>query len=147
MGEEAAVEENCRSGTDDVGSAPLVLLPAAAAAAPDEDTLRLGLVATVGDSGSGRGHGRMLRWEQKAGGSIYCCQAHAPTHAIFVKKNNANNKRQSLRGRGWMLQWKVEVVDIKPLFQPGTYSHPQSFSLHPTYLQNKHLKSRRYLCH
>ena len=93
------------------------------------------------------GHGRMLRWEQKAGGSIYCCQAHAPTHAIFVKKNNANNKRQSLRGRGWMLQWKVEVVDIKPLFQPGTYSHPQGFPLHPTYLQNKHLKSRRYLCH
>ena len=49
---EVAVEENCRSGTDDVGSAPLVLL-AAAAAAPDEDTLRLELVATVGDSGSG----------------------------------------------------------------------------------------------
>ena len=46
-----AVEENCRSGTDDVGSAPLVLLPAAGA--PDEDTLRLGLVATVGDFGSG----------------------------------------------------------------------------------------------
>ena len=46
---EVAVEENCRSGTDDVGSAPLVLV----AAAPDEDTLRLGLVATVGDSGSG----------------------------------------------------------------------------------------------
>ena len=38
-----------RTGTDDVGSAPLVLL----AGAPDEDTLRLGLVATVGDSGSG----------------------------------------------------------------------------------------------
>ena len=49
---EVAVEENCRSGTDDVGSAPLVLV-AAAAGAPDEDTLRLGLVATVGDSGSG----------------------------------------------------------------------------------------------
>ena len=47
---EVAVEENCRSGTDDVGSAPLVLV----AAAPDEDTLRLlRLVATVGDSGSG----------------------------------------------------------------------------------------------
>ena len=39
-----------RTGTDDVGSAPLVLL----AGAPDEDTLRLlRLVATVGDSGSG----------------------------------------------------------------------------------------------
>ena len=50
---EEAVEENCRSGTDDVGSAPLVLL-AAGAGAPDEDTLRLlRLVATVGDSGSG----------------------------------------------------------------------------------------------
>ena len=45
-----AREKNCRSGTDDVGSAPLVLL----AGAPDEDTLRLlRLVATVGDSGSG----------------------------------------------------------------------------------------------
>ena len=98
MGEEAAVEENCRSGTDDVGSAPLVLLPAAAAAAaaagaPDEDTLRLGLVATVGDSGSGRGHGRMLRWEQKAGGRIYCCQAHAPTHAIFKKTMPTTNDK------------------------------------------------------
>ena len=49
-----AREKNCRSGTDDVGSAPLVLLTAGAAAAPDEDTLRLlRLVATVGDSGSG----------------------------------------------------------------------------------------------
>ena len=71
---------------------------------------------------------------------------HTLPPTLFLK-NNANNKRQSLRGRGWMLQWKVEVVDIKPLFQPGTYSHPQGFPLHPTYLQNKHLKSRRYLCH
>ena len=69
------------------------------------------------------------------------------SHPRYFCKNNANNKRQSLRRRGWRLQWKVEVVDIKPLFQPGTYSHPQGFPLHPTYLQNKHLKSRRYLCH
>ena len=70
------------------------------------------------------------------------------SHPRYICKNNANNnKRQSLRGRGWMLQWKVEVVDIKLLFQPGTFSHPQGFPLHPTYLQNKHLKSRGYLCH
>ena len=58
------------------------------------------------------------------------------SHPRYICKNNANNKRQSLRGRGWMLQWKVEVVDIKPLFQPGTYPHPQGFLLHPTYSQN-----------
>ena len=49
------------------------------------------------------------------------------SHPRYICKNNANNKRQSLRGRGWMLQWKVEVVDIKPLFQPGTYPHPHGF--------------------
>ena len=68
------------------------------------------------------------------------------SHPRYIYKNNANNnKRQSLRGRGWMLQWKVEVVDIKPLFQPGRYPHPQGFLLHPTYSQNnKHPKSRRH---
>ena len=76
------------------------------------------------------GHGRMLRWEWKAGGRIYCCQAHAPTHAIFIKKKQCQQQTAksegtrldaSMEGRGC---WYQAFISTRHILSPSRLSPP-----------------------